>query len=186
MKSSGVDAWLQHWLKMQRKGKCPLALKEPSDKNRDAIKDWQNLKKSKPGYIEPDKDDEMNINDSISDAAQTNAKGGTDGPLVLKSPHDVASTRTSCRKLLASLSDNLDYKKLLLLLLTTKVRNTLSICALTNGWIGRWTIGGISSGLGIMAIHWSLPFQSIFQSKILFVALGLYTMDQNWSNHCWK
>jgi hypothetical protein len=138
MKSSGVDAWLQHWLKMQRKGKHPLALKEPSDKNRDAtkeptIKDRRNMKKSKPGYVEPDEDDEMNMDDSISDAAQTNAKGGSDGPLVPKSPHDVASTRSSRRKFLASLSDNLDYKKLLLLLLATKVRNTLSICALTNG-----------------------------------------------------
>jgi hypothetical protein len=138
MKSSGVDAWLQHWLKMQRKRKCPLALKEPSDKNRDATKepaimDRRNLKKSMPRYIEPDEDDDMNIDDSISDAAQTNAKGGTDGPLVPQSPHDVASTRTSCRKFLASLSDNLDYKILLLLLIATKVSNILSICALTNG-----------------------------------------------------
>jgi len=131
MKSSGVDAWLQHWLKMQRKGKRPLALKERSDKNHDATKeptimDRRNLK-SKRGYIEPDEDD-----DSILDAARTNEKGGTDGTLVPKSPHDVAPTRTSRRKFLASLSDNQDYKKLLLLLLATKVRNTLLICALTN------------------------------------------------------
>jgi len=76
------------------KGSVLFALKEHSDKNRNATKeptimDRRNLR-SKRGYIEPDEDD-----DSILDAAQTNEKGGTDGTLVPKSLHDVASTRTS-------------------------------------------------------------------------------------------
>jgi hypothetical protein len=32
MKSDGVDAWLQHWLKLQKWNKCPLVLKDGSDK----------------------------------------------------------------------------------------------------------------------------------------------------------
>jgi len=39
MKSRGVDAWLQHWLKMQKKGKHPLVLKNSSDKDCDATKE---------------------------------------------------------------------------------------------------------------------------------------------------
>ena len=32
MKSDGVDAWLKHWLKLQKKNKHPLVLKRPLDK----------------------------------------------------------------------------------------------------------------------------------------------------------
>jgi hypothetical protein len=32
MKSDTVDAWLQHWLKLQKKSKCALVLKECPDK----------------------------------------------------------------------------------------------------------------------------------------------------------
>ena len=32
MKSDGVDAWLQHWLKLQKRNKHPLILKDNSDK----------------------------------------------------------------------------------------------------------------------------------------------------------
>jgi hypothetical protein len=122
---------------MQKKGKCPLVLKNSSDKDCDATKeltivDQRNSKKSKPGYIEPNKDNEVNIDNSISEAAQSNVKGRTNSPLLPKLPHSVASTRTSWQKFLASLSDNQDYKKLLLLLLAAKVRSTLSISALTN------------------------------------------------------
>ncbi|KIM79975.1 hypothetical protein PILCRDRAFT_9863 [Piloderma croceum F 1598] len=35
MKSDGVDSWLRHWLKLQKKNKCPLVLKEHSDKQSD-------------------------------------------------------------------------------------------------------------------------------------------------------
>jgi len=188
MKSSAVDAWLQHWLKMQKKGKCPLVLKNSLDKDHDSTKeptivDRWNSKKSKPGYIKPNEDNEVNIDNSILDAAQSNAKGGTNGQLLPKSLHSVASTQTSHQKFLASLSDNQDYKKLLLLLLAAKVRSTLSISALTNKWIGWRNFGGISSCLGIMGIHQLLPFQGFFQSQILVVALGLYTLDWNGPDH---
>ena len=35
MKSNGIDAWLQHWLKIQKKGKCLLVLKDSSDRASD-------------------------------------------------------------------------------------------------------------------------------------------------------
>ena len=33
MKSVGIDAWLQHWLKLQKKSRRPLVLKDPTDKS---------------------------------------------------------------------------------------------------------------------------------------------------------
>jgi len=32
MKLDGIDAWLKHWLKLQKKKKRPLELKDPSHK----------------------------------------------------------------------------------------------------------------------------------------------------------
>jgi hypothetical protein len=90
MKSDGVDAWLKHWLKMQKKGSTPLMLKDGSDKpseshvNKDPkIIDQQ---KGKKQYVEPDSDDEANeINNGVLDAARANK--GTDGPSLPKSPY---------------------------------------------------------------------------------------------------
>lgn len=31
MKAQGVDDWQKHWLKLQKKGKCPLTLRDPSE-----------------------------------------------------------------------------------------------------------------------------------------------------------
>jgi len=35
VKSDGVDVWLKHWLKLQKKNKHPLVLKDPLDKPSD-------------------------------------------------------------------------------------------------------------------------------------------------------
>jgi len=37
MKSSAIDAWLRHWLKLQNKKKCPLVLKNPSDRSSESL-----------------------------------------------------------------------------------------------------------------------------------------------------
>jgi hypothetical protein len=143
MKSSAIDAWLQHWLQIQKKGKRPLVLKASSDKASELdgkkdpkVADRQSSKKSKAGYIEPD-DETNNINDGASDAPGTNGSRGTDNLLVPKSPRIVSPTPAMRRIFLTSLSDDVHYKKLLLLLLAAKVSNTISVATLTDKRIGR-------------------------------------------------
>ena len=137
MKSNGIDAWLQHWLKMQKKGKRPLVLKDSSDKNPKVV-DRRTSKPSKGGYIEPDDDEEApHINDGASDAHDTSEAHAADGTLVPKSPSSVSPTEARRRIFLKSLSDDVHYKELLLLLLAAKVSNIYSVFTLPHPWIGR-------------------------------------------------
>jgi hypothetical protein len=142
MKSDGVDAWLKHWLKMQKKGSTPLVLKDGSDKSSESHvnKDPKivDRRKGKKRYVEPDSDDEATeINDGVLDAARAKKKKGTDGPSLPKSPYSVGTISQSRRTFLASLSDDKHYKNLLLLLSATKVSNSLSESSSTNKWVGR-------------------------------------------------
>jgi hypothetical protein len=132
MKSDGVDAWLKHWLKMQKKGSRPLVLKASSDKPSEAlantdqtIVDRRKGKKATAGYVEPDEDNEANtITDDVL------------GLSLPQSPHSVAPISKSRRTFLASLSNDKHYKNLLLLLFAAKVSNSLSESASTDRWIG--------------------------------------------------
>ena len=59
MKSDGVDAWLKHWLKLQKKNKCPLVLKRLLDEILDTSSTSASGlklkgKKGKAQYVEPD------------------------------------------------------------------------------------------------------------------------------------
>jgi hypothetical protein len=100
MKSNGIDAWLQHWLKIQKKGKHPLVLKASSDRASDndgnknlKVVDRRTVKKSKAGYIEPDNDEEApHIDDGASDARDTGKATAANGWLVPKSPSSVSPT----------------------------------------------------------------------------------------------
>ena len=91
MKSDGVDSWLRHWLKLQKKNKCPLVLKEHSDKQSDHNTPPQIVPKgkgkAKAQDINSDDEEEMDYDgdNSISNAALpldppidtgTNANGG--------------------------------------------------------------------------------------------------------------
>ena len=63
MKSDAVDTWLGHWLKIQKKGRRPLVLKNVSDGTSDRkanpIAPKRKGKKGKDRYVEPnDSDDE--------------------------------------------------------------------------------------------------------------------------------
>ena len=42
IKTDGVDAWLRHWLKLQKKGQHPLVLRGPTDRSS------EHIPKSKP------------------------------------------------------------------------------------------------------------------------------------------
>ena len=141
MKSDGVDAWLKHWLKMQKKGSKPLVLKDGSDKPSEAHGNTDpkvvDRRKGKKRYVEPDDDDEANkINDGVLDASRTNRKKGTDGPSLPQSPHSVGTILQSRQTFLASLSSDKHYKNLLLLLFSAKVSNSLTESSSINQWVG--------------------------------------------------
>jgi hypothetical protein len=144
MKSDGIDAWLKHWLTMQKKGRRPLILKDSSNRPSEAhanthptVVDRCKGKKPRAEYIESDDDYEVNnVNDSVSDTAGANTNKETDGESLPKSPHSVVATPKSRRTFLGSLSNHQDYKNLLLLLAVAKVRGSLSEYASTNKWIG--------------------------------------------------
>ena len=77
MKSNGVDAWLKHWLKLQKKNKCPLVLKRPSDKILDTSSTSASGlkskgKKGKARYVEPDD----SANEEMDDQSDN---GGVEG-----------------------------------------------------------------------------------------------------------
>jgi hypothetical protein len=145
MKSNGIDAWLQHWLKIQKKGKRPLVLKASSDRASDndgnknpKVVDRRTVKKSKAGYIKPDDDEEApHTDDGASDACDTGKATAADGLLVPKSPSSVSHTDARRRNFLKSLSDDVYYQELLLLLLAAKVSNISSGFSLIDPWIGR-------------------------------------------------
>jgi hypothetical protein len=49
VKSEGVDAWLKHWLKLQKKSKHPLVLKGPADQSPELRQGSNNVSKWKTG-----------------------------------------------------------------------------------------------------------------------------------------
>jgi hypothetical protein len=144
MKSDGIDAWLKHWLTMQKKGHRPLVLKDSSNRSFEAhantnltVVDWCKGKKPWAEYIESDDDYEVNnVNDGVLDTAGANTNKETDGESLPKSPHRVVATPKSRWTFIGSLSDDQDYKNLLLLLAVVKVHGSLSEYTSTDKWIG--------------------------------------------------
>ena len=68
MKSDCVDAWLKHWLRLQKRNKCPLVLKACTDKTSDThptptIASKSKGKKKKAHYIESDESDDLYLVD---------------------------------------------------------------------------------------------------------------------------
>ena len=94
---------------------------------------WHKGKKQAE-YIESDENEEVNnVNDGVLNTVGANMNNGESLP---KSPHSVVPTPKSCGAFLDSLSNNKDYKNLLLLLAAAKVCSSLSGCAFTDKWIG--------------------------------------------------
>jgi hypothetical protein len=138
MKSDGVDSWLKHWLRLQKRNKHPLVLKARTDKTSETHLTPTIASKSKgkkkAHYIESDEsddfypvDEEDEEDDSQTDAPVTPSGTGkgkepvTHSKTLPPSPQTAALTRKTCRTFLATLSDDGNYKKLLLLLCAAKV-----------------------------------------------------------------
>jgi hypothetical protein len=146
MKSEGVDLWLRHWLRLQKRNKYPLVLKDRSDKPSDRNAPPQIVPKgkgkSKAREVASDNDEETDgdANDSVSNPALspspptdtgTNAEGDDHIKSLPKSPSSAARNRISRRAFLTSLSDDKNYKKLLLLLKAADVSTECLVSALT-------------------------------------------------------
>ena len=80
MKSDVVDCWIGHWLKIQKKNKHPLVLKNGSDSKSDKRANpitvsWRRWNKGKDRYIDSDDtDDEAAANDETTDEADDNGQ----------------------------------------------------------------------------------------------------------------
>jgi hypothetical protein len=150
MKSDGVNDWLRYWLQLQNRGKRPLVLKDSSDKSPTtrasipALMSTQRKCKGKARYIEPDESDtaektdrEMDGNKNVGsppdDPAHDSAPGAggasptstpsvaNNGPLLPPTPASAALTRKSRLAFLTSLSEDLNYQRLIVLLCAAKV-----------------------------------------------------------------
>jgi hypothetical protein len=131
MKSKGVDLWLRHWLRLQKRNKYPLVLKDRSDKPSDRHAPPQIVPKgkgkSKAREVNSNNDEETDsdADNSVSNPALspspptdtgTNMEGDDHIKSLPKSPSSAACNRISCHAFLTSLSNDKNYKKLLLLL----------------------------------------------------------------------
>ncbi|KIM77613.1 hypothetical protein PILCRDRAFT_11868 [Piloderma croceum F 1598] len=115
MKADAIDAWLKHWLKLQKKNKRPLVLRDPSDKSskpaptRDTIPGRKG-KRSKNQHIESDDANDEEI-------VEEPGNSGSNEPAVLPlSPSSGGLTQNSRRTFLQSLSDDKNDRKLISLL----------------------------------------------------------------------
>jgi hypothetical protein len=140
MKSDGVDAWLKHWLKLQKQNKRPLILKDGSDgthpnltlsskhKNKASKAQLTDDNESDEGVIQEDWKDQSNEGDVQKDKndQSNNTNDGDDTAKVLPpTPLSASETRMGCREFLATLSKDKNYQKLLLLIRAANVSNTL-------------------------------------------------------------
>ena len=135
MKSDGVDAWLRHWLKLQKKGQCPLVLRDPTDRSSECIPKSKAAMKRKASqgkarYIEPDESDNQDIGNKLeSEESEEPPRGEGPANVLVLSPFSASTTRKTCRTFLESLSNDTNYKKLQLLLYAAKVsEHVLATC----------------------------------------------------------
>ena len=142
MKSDGVDAWLKHWLKLQKKNKRPLVLKRPSDEILDTSSTSASGfkskgKKGKAQYVEPDDPaneemDHPSDNSGVEGDESENSgrPSNTDKAMTTNvaelppTPYSVSDNRRTQRQFLVSLSADNNYKRLILLLHIAKVGKT--------------------------------------------------------------
>ena len=134
MKSDGIDAWLKHWLRLQRKNKCPLVLKDHSDRPSTPSK-HKGKGKGKAQDIESDDSDDEQKLDTEDDSESIVDKAATatdNGPVLPPSPKSAALNRNTCCAFLTSLSDNTNYQQMLHLLRAAKVSINMQVLTVAN------------------------------------------------------
>jgi hypothetical protein len=140
MKLDPVDAWLQHWLKLQKKKKHPLKLKDPSHKSSGSLPTTtavpkQKVKGSKDQYVKSDDSDDEESFDEVGEGGSNedlsnttnpsgqHSDGDTQATMLPLSPSSTSPTQKTRCTFLQSLSDNKKYQKLISLLGVAKVSN---------------------------------------------------------------
>ena len=141
MKADAVDAWLKHWLWLQKKGKCPLVLKKALEEGNDkptpqTAPSKSTKQKGKQQAHESDDDDEISGDNQTNelDAGQHEKSiqpirnkmikdsDGEGTNIILPLP-PLSVDLNCCTHLafLKFLSDDQQYQKLLALLQTAQV-----------------------------------------------------------------
>src|ERR1700683_2240062 len=122
MKSVGIDAWLQHWLKLQKKSRRPLVLKNPMDKSSELNPKSRTVTKQKASqgkarYIESDDSDNQDTSNK-SGSEETKeppcAEGLANALVLSPSPLSASAMRKARRAFLASLSSDVTSRDFLL------------------------------------------------------------------------
>src|ERR1700676_2648197 len=138
MKSDGVDAWLKHWLKLQKRNKRPLILKDGSDGThpKPTSSSKHKGKATKAQLTDDDESDEGDIQEDLKDRSDEGDKndqsdntndGDNTAKVLPPTPLSASETRMGHCEFLATLSNNKNYQKLLLLIRAANVSNTLLI-----------------------------------------------------------
>lgn len=155
MKAEGVDDWLKHWLKLQKKKKRPLILKDPSEPQSDDPPNRSKrlkrtgkvttakTRKGKERAISEDQDsdnddgddddhlesDKPNSETSGYPHAGGSGSGNTpqDESTLPPSPFSAAGSKDSRITFLKSLSEDRNYRQLIRLL------HAAEVCRLSNG-----------------------------------------------------
>ena len=138
MKSDGVDAWLKHWLKLQKRNKRPLILKDGSDGThpKPTSSSKHKGKATKAQLTDDDESDEGDIQEDLKDRSDEGDKndqsdntndGDNTAKVLPPTPLSASETRMGRREFLATLSNDKNYQKLLLLIRAANVSNMLLI-----------------------------------------------------------
>jgi hypothetical protein len=146
MKAEGVDDWLKHWLKLQKKKKRPLILKSPAEPNSEdppnrskgvnrtgKAKGAAN-KKGKERAVSEDQDGDIYDGENVTDVEPDKLDSETgvhpqsgdsgshqDDSMLPPSPASAAGSKKSRITFLKSLSEDRNYRQLIRLLHAAKV-----------------------------------------------------------------
>jgi hypothetical protein len=134
MTEAAVNTWLEHWVGRQGRGKLPLMLIDPSTHPgvKAVPQTSSNKGKKRMDWVEPDDnaDDEVNEDDTSNGGEQSGERSESPAPSGTYSerqsggppaPGDHAETRKSRREFLGMLSEDVEYRRLLVLLDRAKV-----------------------------------------------------------------
>lgn len=134
MTSKGVDCWLRHWLKIQKKGEHPLVLRDPTAQPskgvpNSAVVSKRKATRSKVWNIDSEEAEDRQTADALSDGGEAPAMpettsdhasdrlgGASDAMALLVSPHSASESHTTRRTFLESLSTDVNYAELIHLL----------------------------------------------------------------------
>jgi hypothetical protein len=162
MKSDGVDTWLKHWLKLQKRNKRPLVLKDGSgvvhanpttaSRQKDKASKDQSIDNNNADDEAVDENHNENGSNTDTDTGM-NANANIHANALPPTPLSASETRQTRRAFLATLSEDRHYQSLLLLLRAAKVNIILWSLTESHQYSGWRSFGGQSTYLGVLEIQ---------------------------------